>query len=42
MKWVGHNHPTTILRYAAKVNVRNPEVHNRATRAFAQFEGIGD
>lgn len=42
MRWVGHVNPQTILRYAAKVNVRNPEIHAKATRAFAQFNGMGD
>lgn len=42
MRWVGHVNPQTILRYAAKVNVRNPEIHAKATRAFAQVSGMGD
>jgi integrase len=42
MKWVGHVNPTTILRYAAKVNVRNREMHQKAVGAFSRFEGVGD
>lgn len=42
MRWVGHVNPQTIMRYAAKVNVRNPETLRRATGAFSRFENMGD
>lgn len=42
MRWVGHSDPTTIMHYAAKANLRRPEVHERATAAFASFAGVGD
>lgn len=42
MKWVGHVDPATLLRYAAKANLQDPEVHRKATAAFDRFSGIGD
>jgi integrase len=42
MKWVGHVSPDTLLRYAAKANIRDAEVHKRATAAFDRFSGVGD
>ena len=42
MKWVGHVDPATLLRYAAKANLQDPEVHRRATAAFDRFSGVGD
>jgi len=42
MGWVGHVNPEMILRYAAKVNVRRHDVHNKATRSFEQFVTAGD
>jgi integrase len=42
MRWVGHKDLNTILRYAAKVNVRKAETHKKAAGAFAQFAGVGD
>jgi integrase len=42
MAWVGHVKPETILRYAAKVNIRKAENRKRADGAFAQFAGVGD
>lgn len=42
MRWVGHSNPATIMHYAAKANLRRPEVHERATSAFASFAGVGD
>jgi len=42
MSWVGHISPKTILRYAAKVKVRETETRERAEKAFHQFQGVGD
>lgn len=42
MRLVGHVNPETMMRYAAKANLRRPEVHERATSAFASFAGVGD
>jgi len=42
MAWVGHKKLDTILRYAAKVNVRKLETRKRAERTFAQFANVGD
>jgi integrase len=42
MKWVGHAKPETILRYAAKVNLRDAETRKRAESGFAQFANVGD
>ena len=42
MSWVGHTSLATILRYAAKVNVRKAEHRKRAAAAFEQFAGVGD
>jgi integrase/recombinase XerD len=42
MNWVGHKSLETILRYAAKVNIRKPENRKKADGAFAQFAGVGD
>jgi integrase len=37
MAWVGHKDPKTILRYAAKVNLQNKEVHRKATSWADRF-----
>src|SRR5262249_15807489 len=42
MSWVGHVDPETILRYAAKVKVREAATLQRASEAFANFAGVGD
>ena len=42
MLWVGHKDLNTILRYAAKLNVRKAETLQKASGAFAQFQAIGD
>jgi integrase len=42
MVWVGHVSLETILRYAAKVNVRRAETLKKATKTFAQFANVGD
>ncbi len=42
MAWVGHKKLDTILRYAAKVNVRKAETLRKASRTFAQFANVGD
>lgn len=42
MKWVGHIDPATLLRYAAKANLQDPDVHRKATAPFDRFEGVGD
>lgn len=42
MAWVGHESLDTILRYAAKINVRKAETVKKAARTFAQFASIGD
>lgn len=42
MSWVGHAHPTMILRYAAKLNVRKAETLKKASGAFTRFAGVGD
>lgn len=34
MAWVGHNSPTTILRYAAKVKLEKPETQQKAHSPF--------
>jgi len=40
MKWVGHKSPSTILRYAAKVNLESRAVRKKATLPFKQFENV--
>jgi integrase len=42
MAWCGHKSLTTILRYAAKINVQNPEARSKATDNFAKFAAMGD
>jgi hypothetical protein len=42
MVWVGHKDLKTILRYAAKVNMRKEENHSKATAAFTGFTMMGD
>lgn len=42
MAWVGHKKLDTILRYAAKVNVRKAETLKKAARTFAAFANVGD
>jgi integrase len=42
MDWVGHKSLATILRYAAKINVQNPETRSKATDNFAKFAAMGD
>jgi integrase len=42
MAWVGHTSLDTILRYAAKVNVRKAETLKKAANTFAQFASVGD
>jgi integrase len=42
MAWVGHVDPKTILRYAAKVNLRKAENRAKITGAFKQFSAMGD
>jgi integrase len=42
MAWVGHKKLDTILRYAAKVNVRKAETRKKAEKTFAQFANVGD
>lgn len=42
MAYVGHRSPTTILRYAAKVNLQDKTRREKATRSFKQFETVGD
>ncbi len=42
MSWVGHTSLDTILRYAAKVNVRKAETRKRAENTFALFASVGD
>ncbi len=42
MSWVGHRSPTTILRYAAKVNLQKKETRHKATQAFDRYEAVGD
>jgi hypothetical protein len=42
MVWVGHKDLKTILRYAAKVNVRKAENRAKATAAFSRFATVGD
>ena len=42
MRWVGHVDPATLLRYAAKANLRDAKVHKEATAPFEQFSGVGD
>jgi integrase len=42
MRWVGHVDPNTLLRYAAKANIRDAQVHKSATAAFERFSGVGD
>ena len=42
MSWVGHGNLDTILRYAAKLNVRKPATFQKAGAPLAQFDGVGD
>lgn len=42
MNWVGHSDPKIIMYYAAKMNLRKPEMHDKATGAFTEFSGVGD
>ena len=42
MKYVGHRQPTTILRYAASVNLAKRENRQLVTKAFERFAGVGD
>jgi integrase len=42
MAYVGHKNPSTILRYAAKVNLAKVENRRMVTRPFEQFSGVGD
>jgi len=42
MSWVGHTSLDTILRYAAKINVRKLETRKKAEKTFAQFANVGD
>lgn len=42
MRYVGHVSPTTILRYAAKVNLQKREHREKATQPFNQFATVGD
>ena len=42
MAYVGHVSPTTILRYAAKVNLQKKENRDRITQPFDQYATMGD
>jgi integrase len=42
MAWVGHKSLSTILRYAAKINVQKAETNKKATDTFAKFAGMGN
>lgn len=42
MRWCGHKDPKTILRYAAKVQLQNQEIHRKITQPFEQFASIGE
>jgi integrase len=42
MRYVGHASPTTILRYAAKVNLQKPEHREKVTQPFNQYATVGD
>jgi integrase len=42
MAYVGHVNPSTILRYAAKVNLAKVENRRLVTKPFEVFNGIGD
>ena len=42
MSWCGHKSLSTVLRYAAKLNLQKPETRAKATSAFAKFDGVGD
>jgi integrase/recombinase XerC len=42
MAWVGHESLDTILRYAAKINVRKTETVRKAANTFKQFASVGD
>jgi integrase len=42
MNWVGHTALDTIMRYAAKVNVRKAETRQQTENTFAQFANVGD
>lgn len=42
MKWVGHVDPKTILRYAAKINLRRAETRAKITKTFDSFASMGD
>ena len=42
MAYVGHVSPTTILRYAAKVNLQKKENRDRITQPFDQYAMMGD
>lgn len=42
MAWVGHESLDTILRYAAKINVRRTETVRKAANTFKQFASVGD
>jgi integrase len=40
--WVGHSDLQTILRYAAKLNLRSEETRKKITSTFAEFSSVGD
>jgi integrase len=40
--WVGHSDLQTILRYAAKLNLRSAETRKKITSTFAEFSSVGD
>jgi integrase len=42
MEWVGHRKPETILRYAAKVKLRNKSLREKITAPFEQYATMGD
>jgi integrase len=42
MAYVGHRDPSTILRYAAKVNLAREENRRKVTAPFDQFAKMGD
>jgi integrase len=42
MAWVGHKSLSTILRYAAKVNLEKPEIQQKAHSPFAKFAIVCD
>jgi hypothetical protein len=40
--WVGHSDLQTILRYAAKLNLRSEATRKKITSTFVEFSSVGD